>query len=477
MSSTHTNVLLIMSDQHNPKIMGSAGNPLVATPNMDRLAARGPRFSDAYCASPICVPSRASVATGLYPHQTRYWDNAMGYDGAVESWGHELQKVGRRVESIGKLHYRNENDPTGFDVQHLPMHLKDGVGQIWGSVRDPLPRRDNAPLMVSFSGGAESDYTRYDAAVTDRTCEWLADEHNHDEPWVLYSGLLAPHFPYLAPPEFFELYNPDDMPTPTMRPEHGHARHPWVEAFAGVLPGLDDANTEEERRRAAAAYYGLVSYLDHNVGRILDALDASGQAENTLVIYTSDHGDMVGSRGLWGKSLLYTESAGVPLIIAGPGVEAGTVNSTPTSLLDLYPTILDAAGVAATGEPRPGTSLLQIAESPDPERAVMSEYHAMGAASGAFLLRKGDYVLHHYVGYDDELYDVATDPNQTKDLAHDPAYRETLAALLAEIESICNPTDVDAQAKADQAALVERFGGPAVAATLGTPGETPPPAV
>ena len=107
----------------------------------------------------------------------------------------------------------------------------------------------------------------------------------------------------------------------------------------------------------------------------------------------------------------------------------------------------------------------------------MSEYHAMGAASGAFLLRKGDYVLHHYVGYDDELYDVATDPNQTKDLAHDPAYRETLATLLAEIESICNPTDVDAQAKADQAALVERFGGPAVAATLGTPGETPPPAV
>lgn len=477
MSSTPTNVLLIMSDQHNPKIMGSAGNPLVATPNMDRLAARGTRFSDAYCASPICVPSRASVATGLYPHQTRYWDNAMGYDGAVESWGHELQKAGRRVESIGKLHYRNETDPTGFDAQHLPMHIKDGVGQIWGSVRDPLPRRDNAPLMVSFSGGADSDYTRYDAAVTDRTCEWLGDESNHDEPWVLYSGLLAPHFPYLAPPEFFELYNPDDMPTPTMRPEHGHARHPWVEAFAGVLPGLDDANTEEERRRAAAAYYGLVSYLDHNVGRILDALEASGQAENTLVIYTSDHGDMVGSRGLWGKSLLYTESAGVPLIVAGPGVEAGSVSSTPTSLLDLYPTILDAAGVPATGEPRPGTSLLQLAHSPDPERAVMSEYHAMGAASGAFLLRKGDYVLHHYVGYDDELYDVATDPNQSKDLAHDPAYRETVATLLAELESICSPGDVDAQAKADQAALVERFGGPAVAATLGTPGETPPPVV
>lgn len=478
MSEQPMNVLVIMSDQHNPKILGAAGNPLVRTPNMDALAARGTRFESAYCASPICVPSRASFATGRYPHQTGHWDNAMGYDGGVEGWGHDLQRAGRRVESIGKLHYRNAEDPTGFDVQHLPMHLKDGIGQVWGSVRDPLPRRENAPLMVSVSGGSDSDYTRYDAAVTDRTCAWLTDADNHREPWVLYSGLLAPHFPYLAPPEYFDMYDPSEMPTPTMRPEHGHTRHPWVEAFAGVLPGLDGSNTEEERRRAAAAYYGLVSYLDHNLGRILHALDDSGQVENTLVVYTSDHGDMVGSRGLWGKSLLYTESAGVPLIMAGPGVAAGAVCRTPASLVDLAPTILQAAGVPATGMPYPGRSLLDLtAETLDPERVVFGEYHAMGAASGAFLIRKGAHVLHHYVGYDSELFDLDIDPDQTRDVAADPAYAAVLADLEAELTAICDPVTVDKHAKADQAALVESFGGPEAAAAIGTPGETPPPAL
>ncbi|MEC3916896.1 sulfatase-like hydrolase/transferase [Nocardia sp. CDC160] len=475
MSEQPMNVLVIMSDQHNPKILGAAGNPVVRTPNMDALAARGTRFDSAYCASPICVPSRAAFATGLYPHRTSYWDNAMGYDGAVDGWGHELQRAGRRVESIGKLHYRNEQDPTGFDVQHLPMHLKDGIGQVWGSVRDPLPRRDNAPLMVSISGGADSDYTRYDAAVTDRACAWLSDDANHRAPWVLYTGLLAPHFPYLAPPRFFDMYDPDDMPTPTMRPEHGHVRHPWVEAFAGVLPGLDDSNTEQERRRAAAAYFGLVSYLDHNLGRILEALESSGQADNTLVIYTSDHGDMVGSRGLWGKSLMYTESSGVPLLMAGPGVAGSAVCRTPVSLVDLYPTILQAAAVTPIGAPRPGRSLLDLADADDPGRVVFGEYHAMGAISGAFMIRKGPHVLHHYVGFDSELFDLDADPDQTRDLAADPAYASVLADLENELAAICDPVAVDKQAKADQAAVVDRFGGPAAAAAIGTPGETPPP--
>ncbi|MFC8381755.1 sulfatase-like hydrolase/transferase [Nocardia sp. NPDC057272] len=483
MSEQPMNVLVVMSDQHNPKILGADGNALIRTPNMDALAARGTRFDSAYCASPICVPSRAAFATGLYPHQTGHWDNAMGYDGVVPSWGHQLQQAGRRVESIGKLHYRNSSDPTGFDAQHLPMHLKDGIGQVWGSVRDPLPRRDNAPLMVSISGGADSDYTRYDAAVTDRTCEWLGDADNHREPWVLYTGLLAPHFPYLAPPRFFEMYDPAQMPMPTMRPDQGHPRHPWVQTFAEVLPGLDAANTEEERRRAAAAYYGLVSYLDHNLGRILSALDASGRADNTLVIYTSDHGDMVGSRGLWGKSLMYTESSGVPLIMAGPGVAAGSVCRTPASLIDVYPTILQAAGVeGSTGtRPRPGRSLLDLAALPtDHDRAVFSEYHAMGAPSAAYLIRKGDFALHHYVDFDPELYNVRADPDQRVDLAADPDHRTVLAELTSELVAVLHPETtetVDKRAKADQAVLVERFGGPTAAAAIGTPGETPPPAL
>lgn len=470
-----TNVLVVMSDQHNPRVLGCSGHPMVSTPNLDALAARGTRFGSAYCPSPICVPSRAGFATGRYVHQTGYWDNAMGYDGRVTGWGHVLQEAGRRVESIGKLHYRRESDPTGFDRQHLAMHLKDGVGQVWGSVRRPLPRRENASLMVSFSGPGESDYTRYDRAVTERACRWL-HESAGGEPWVLYVGLVAPHFPYVAPERFFSLYDPDQMPEAKLRPERGQRRHPWVQTFADTLVGLDSANSDEERRRCSAAYLALVSSLDANVGAILSALDDSGQAGRTTVVYTSDHGDLVGSRGLWGKSLLYEESAGIPLILAGPGIPAGRVCSTPASLVDARPTILDGAGVADREAGLPGRSLLDLARSPDqPERVAFSEYHAMGAPSGAFLVRKGRYKLHYYVGYDPELFDLEADPEETEDLGHLPEWQDVRRELTEELHRIVDPVRTDQRARADQDALVERFGGPAAAATIGTPAQTPVP--
>ncbi|MFE3759089.1 sulfatase-like hydrolase/transferase [Nocardia tengchongensis] len=476
MSSERRNVLVLMSDQHSPKVLGCGGNSLVSTPNFDALAASGTRFDNAYCASPICVPSRAAFATGRWVHRTGYWDNAIAYDGAVDGWAHRLQQAGRRVESIGKLHYRNALDPTGFDSQTLPMHIKDGIGQVWGSVRDPLPRRTQAPLMVSISGGADSDYTRYDASVTDEACRWLTAPAAQAEPWVLYVGLVAPHFPYLAPQRFFDLYDPDSMPEATLRPAQGHPRHPWVQTYADTLPGLDDANTDEERRRATAAYYGLVSYLDDNIGQIMAALRTAGLDANTTVIYTSDHGDLVGSRGLWGKSLLYSESAGIPMIVSGPDIPAGKVCHTPVTLIDCYQTILDGAGVPDEDDDRPGRSLLELARSADePERVAFCEYHAMGAPTAAFLIRKGDHVLHHYVDYPPELFDLAADPEQSRDLAADPAYAAVLADLEAELRQILDPETVDRAAKADQAALVERFGGPAVADTIGTVGETPAP--
>ena len=130
-----SNLLIIMSDEHQSGVMGCAGHPFIKTPNLDKLAARGTRFTNAYTPSPICVPARASFATGLYPHQTRLWDNAMPYDGSIKGWGHALQDQGIRVESIGKLHYRAEEDPAGFDVEHIPMMVVDGVGMVWASIR------------------------------------------------------------------------------------------------------------------------------------------------------------------------------------------------------------------------------------------------------------------------------------------------------------------------------------------------------
>ena len=131
------NVLVLLADEHDPRVTGMVGHPMVQTPNLDALARRGTRFTNAYTPSPVCVPARAGLATGRWVHDIGYWDNAMGYDGREPGWGHTLQAAGVRVESIGKLHYRRADDPTGFDRQHEPMHLAEGVGQVWGSVRDP----------------------------------------------------------------------------------------------------------------------------------------------------------------------------------------------------------------------------------------------------------------------------------------------------------------------------------------------------
>lgn len=469
------NVIVIMSDEHQARVTGHGGHPVVQTPNLDALAASSTVFDGAYTPSPICVPARASWATGRPVRDIAMWDNAMAYDGSTPGWGHALQQAGVRVESIGKLHYRRTEDPTGFDREILPMHIAGGIGQVWGSVRDPLPVRQHADLLVSWSGGGESDYTRYDRRICEAACRWITEAAGKGRPFVLYVGFVAPHFPYIAPEEFYELYDPADVPVAKLHPDTGAERHPWVEAHAGVLPDLDASNTPEERRRSTAAYWGLVSSLDANVGKILDALDATGTAEETLTIYTSDHGENLGARGLWGKSMLYEESSRIPLIVNGPGVPAGRICSTPTSLLDGYATITQAAGVAA--DERPGTrSWCDLAGEPDdPDRVVISEYHAFGSPSAGFLVRRGDVKLHHYVGFEPELFDLAADPEELVNLADDPAYAETRAELEAELAAVCDPAAVDRAAKADQAALIERFGGREAALAAGTVAQTPVP--
>ncbi len=305
------NLLVIMSDEHQARAMGCAGHPFAQTPNLDALAARGLRFTDAYTPSPICVPARASFATGRHVHETRLWDNAMPYAGQIPGWGHALQAAGVPVESIGKLHYRAEGDPAGFDTEHLPMHVVDGVGMVWGSIRAQGERVSPSTRMLGPEiGPGDSKYTQYDAAVTRAAEDWFAARAAaaDDRPWCLYVGLVAPHFPLVVPPEFYDLYPPERLPPFKLDPRDGYRRHPWVELQNAQMDSdaafVDDA----ERRRAMAAYFGLTSWMDHNVGRILAALEASGFAEDTTVVYTSDHGDNVGARGLWGKSNLYQES-------------------------------------------------------------------------------------------------------------------------------------------------------------------------
>jgi choline-sulfatase len=216
--------------------------------------------------------------------------------------------------------------------------------------------------------------------------------------------------------------------------------------------------------------------MDGHVGAICATLEETGAAATTSVIYTSDHGEALGEPGHWGKSNLYGECTQVPLVMAGPDVPGAATCDTPVNLIDLAPTFLSAFGLAEPG--LPGRSLFEIAREPaDPARASFSEYHAVGAPSGAFMLRQGRWKYHEYVGHPSELFDVAADPEEKIDRADDPSCSDVVAALRAELRRIVDPVAADRQAKADQRALVERFGGREAAFRLGTKGATPAPAM
>ena len=473
-----TNLLYIMSDEHNPQMLGCYGHGQVQTPNLDRLAEKGTLFTSAYTNSPICIPARAAFATGRYAHETRHWDNAMPYDGDIRSWGHRLQDEGIRVESIGKLHYRNGELNTGFTKQHHPMHVMNGIGQVWGSIRDPLPEARPAN-MLSEIGPGESSYNRYDRLIADTGKQWLKDRASgpDDRPWLLYLSFVAPHFPLVVPQPFYDLYRLDDLPSRKLDPDTGYQRHPWLQR-QDDFSQVDRHLSAEKKRMAVAAYYGLCTYVDALIGEVVDTLKDLGLADTTRIVYTSDHGDNVGARGMWGKSNLYQEAAGIPLILSGPDVSEGDVCETPVSLLDTYQTVLQAAGLKPRDEEGnlSGCSWFETAGAGyDPDRIVFSEYHAAQSPTGAFMIRRGDFKLIYYVDYDPEFFDLKKDPEETRNVADDPAYGARVQEFMAALREICDPEKTDRRAKDDQNDLIERFGGREAALTMGTPGATPVP--
>jgi len=277
-----------------------------------------------------------------------------------------------------------------------------------------------------------------------------------------------------VPEAFYNLYPTDRLPEVKLHPNTGDQRHPWVEKQDAMMDSEAKFHDAEERLRAMASYYGLCTWLDHNIGALLSALEAAGFGDNTTVIYTSDHGDNVGARGLWGKSNLYQESVSVPLIMAGPDVPVG-ICDTPVSLLDISATIPDHFGLPFESD---GRSLTQIAgDPPDPDRAILSQYHAAGAVSGAFMLRKGRWKLNWYVGFEPELFDMHADPEETKNLARLAEHSGTLNMMEAALREQIDPETANDLAFSDQAALVASYGGREAALKLGAPAATPPPEV
>ena len=476
---TAQNLLIIMVDEMAAQAVGCYGHPVVKTPHIDRLAGRGVRFTNASSSSPICVPARAAFATGQYPHKTGYWDNVFAYDGQVKGWGHRLQESGNRFTTIGKLHYQDEDVNTGIDEQILPMHIYGG-GDIFGLERETPPKRPQSASVAAEVAVGESQYTRYDKKISALTEEWFDTrmDDQGDKPWVCFSSFIAPHFPFTVPQKYIDLYDADDVKLSKKPLNLKLSIAPWWDLLTFGYNFDEHFKGDDHRRQALLHYYALCSFADENVGRVLAALEASGQADNTVVMFLSDHGDNMGTRGLWGKSNMYEESACVPLIMSGPGFAAGAVCETPVSLIDAYQTVLDVVGIEPTEveSTLPGRSLVEIAAAPyDAIRTVFAEYHASCAPTGLLMLRQGKFKYIQYTGHGLELFDLEADPDEINDLADDPAYADVLAGFDHALRAILDPEKADHEAKTLQRKRLKELGGMASIVANGGVTHTPPP--
>jgi len=478
-----SNLIIIMSDQHNRRLAGCYGHDIVKTPNLDRMAQEGTRFEAAYTPCPVCVPARGAFATGKYVHQIGLWDNAMPFDGSLPNWHALLRDRGHQVVSIGKLHFHSSDDDNGFSDEQIGMHIIDGDGDLLGLVRDEdMPKRAGAYKMARMAGPGESVYTTYDREIAARAQVWLREEAGKytDKPWVLFVSFVCPHFPLTAPPEYFYPYYDQDLPEPKLYASRNEPLHPFLEDYRKSFAYDDFFETADMVKRAQAGYLGLCSFLDNNIGNVLQAMEDAGLNGTTRVVYTSDHGDNLGARGLWGKSTMLEESVGVPLIMNGPDIPAGMSVDTPANLLDLYPFFMQCAGEASPdtiSADHPGIDVMRLIAGEEKSRAVFSEYHAMGSKTAAYMIRKGAYKLIYYAHYPPQLFDLESDPEELNDIAEDANAKPVLDELTAELFKVCDPHAIDTDAKEAQKKLLKKKGGRAAVIERGDLGFSMPPGV
>ena len=473
------NLLFFLSDNHARSAVACYGNAVVRTPVLDSLAASGTRFANAYSASPLCCPARASIATGRFPFQTGYWDNAIVYDGRVPSWMHRLRAAGSEVVSVGKLHFRSTADDNGFSQELAPMHIlnaKGGVSMLlrW-SDEEPV-NRGQWELYLEQSGVGSTHYQEYDLEISRLAIEWLQNQARHPErPWALFVSYVSSHPPFTVPQELLDLYPFESMPLPPLFREHERPQHPSLAHLRRVM-GFKAMEDEAALRRIAACYYALVTHLDRQIGAVLRAARELGLLENTRIIYTSDHGEALGAHGLFGKANLLDPGTGIPLILCGPDVPAGRVETAPVSQVDLYPTIVEGAGLApsAAEADLPGQSLLHLPLRGAP---VFAEYHAAGSRRGVSMLRDGAWKLIHHVDAPPQLFNLDADPNESRDLGSDPVAAARVADMERQLHAICDPAAVDLRARADQRAKAEYWGGNDAIRKEGMLVYTPPPGI
>ena len=365
------------------------------------------------------------------------------------------------MTTIGKLHYRNASDDTGFPDQRIPLHVREGVGDIYGLLREARSRKPEVGLYPTKAKTGTSSYLEYDARVTEEALRYLEEQKDSEIPWVCYVGYTLPHFPLVSTQKMYDQYREEDIPMPFARTPDTWNMHPSCTDNRRYY-GYEKGYSDEIIRHARHVYYGMCSYMDEQVGIVLQKLKEIGQYENTVILYTTDHGENGGNHGLWNKNMLLEAAAGIPMILAGPGIPKGKTCATTVSLIDVYPTILNAEGIAENDHDRtlPGKSLLQIAkEQDDREREVFAEFHSTGSTTGGFMLRSGNYKYIYYVGYKPQLFDIEKDPHEMHDLIDDPAYSEIAEKMDQNLRKIGDPETINAAVKKKQEEMLDAHGG------------------
>ncbi len=443
--STPPNILLVMFDQLSPQSLPVYGHPLVQAPHLDALARGGAVFENAYCNSPLCAPSRFSMMAGRLAGRIAAYDNAAEFPSAVPTFAHYLRLAGYRTCLAGKMHFVGADQLHGFEERITTDIYPADFG--WTPTWDD-PEKIHWWFHNMLSVVEAGPYDRsleidFDEEVGYQAERWIYDRARAADrrPFLLTLSFIHPHDPYLAPRDYWARYDHAaiDMPiVPSVAPDR---RDPHS-ARMHLLYDRDEYRVTDEHVRAARhGYYAMISHADALMGRVLAALAATGQAQDTAVIATADHGDMLGERGLWYKMNFFERSARVPLIVKAPGEAKPRRVAENVSLVDLLPTLLDIAGAGAAGEiiePIDGRSLLPLARGdgagwPD---TVLAEYMAEGTTEPAFMIRRGRHKYIACAGDPPLLFDLAADPNELDNLAAKPEHAALANAFAAEAAHI-----------------------------------------
>lgn len=439
---TQPNILVIMADQLAPHFTGAYGHKTAKTPHLDALAARGMRFDAAYCNSPLCAPSRFAFMSGQHISRIAAYDNASEFKASIPTFTHYLKMLGYRTCLSGKMHFIGPDQMHGFeDRVTTDIYPSDFAWTPdWEAPDERIDKWYHNMQTVKESGLAHATFQiDYDDEVAFAAKRWLFDSARDKAagkaaPFAMVASFIHPHDPYVARPEWWNLYSDDDIEMPDFVP----ALEDQDPFSRRLLDGIEASHvplTDEEVIRARRAYLANVSYFDSKIGELVQTLEETGELENTIVIVTADHGDMLGERGLWYKMNFFEHSARVPLVMAGPGVVIGTAQNA-VSLVDLLPTFIDIAGgdLSMLGEPIDGRSLIPLMKGEDdPVDEAIGEYCAEMTGYPVIMIRRGLLKYIHCDSDPPQLYDLGRDPKETKNVAAEPGYTDAAAGFAKEV--------------------------------------------